>query len=746
MEPHKKPGGMIQKSGKKLSRLLYSKTGPLTEQLRLAKAQERGLLLPAAEQNQTMEQTTCGFCSTGCSLSVRMGPDGPTGVVPDEAAHVNRGTACPKGWEALKPLTSKNRATQPLLRRPNGAMTPATWNEATDKFCSRFKSIKDQFGPSALAFLSTGQITTEEMAYLGTLAKFGLEFRHGDGNTRQCMATSAVAYKQSFGFDAPPYTYADFEHSDVIFLVGSNLCLTHPIMWSRIKNSTRSPIIITIDPRSTETTQASHIHIPITPKADLHFFYELSRMIIERDGVAEGFINRHTNNFAAYKEFLLNLDRDDNLRRTGQTEELINEITALILSGKRCSFWWTMGVNQSHQGVLTAQAIINLALMTGNIGKPGTGANSITGQCNAMGSRLFSNTTTLLGGRNFANPIHRQEVAEILGISNRMIPDHPGFAYDQILEQIEKGTIKGLWVIATNTAHSWLSRKRVQKLLKKLEFLVVQDMYHSTETSQLADLILPAAGWGEKSGTFINSERRINVVKKLQPAPGQALSDLEIFQRIAQVWGVGEFLRSWASPEDIFEALKKLSKKTPCDFSQIRDYHHIEEAGGIQWPHAANLKARDHERRLFEDQKFFHKDGKAKFIFALPKESKSTPDQEFPLWLITGRGSSAQWHTETRTAESPILTKMCQRQPFAEVNPRDGQKYRIEDRAITEITTKTGTITALLVYNCAMPEGCIFLSMHHPETNNLTFWELDEQSRQPAFKSTTASLGRKVPP
>src|SRR5438034_5076631 len=223
-----------------------------------------------------------------------------------------------------------------------------------------------------------------------------------------------------------------------------------------------------------------------------------------------------------------------------------------------------MGVNQSHEATRTAQSIINLALMTGNIGRPGTGANSITGQCNAMGSRLFSNTTNLLGGHDFANPEHREKGAATLGIHSASIPDRASWAYDQIIEGILQEKIKGLWVIATNPAHSWINQHMLRDVLSRLEFLVVQDMYHTTETAQMADLVLPAAAWGEKDGTFINSERRIGLIKKVAKAPGQALADFSIFRLIAEYWGCASMFDRWTDPEAAFHFLKELSRGQPC--------------------------------------------------------------------------------------------------------------------------------------------------------------------------------------
>ena len=418
-------------------------------------------------------------------------------------------------------------------------------------------------------------MATEEMAFLGALAKFGMGMKHGDGNTRQCMATSVVAYKQSFGFDAPPYTYADFEESDVLVFIGANPCIAHPIMWERVMRNPHAPEIIVVDPRATETAMNATQHLAAFPKSEQSLLYGIANVLIENDWLDHEFIREHTNGFDEFAAFVKDFTLDRVATDTQLEPNQIQGATETIAQGKRVSFWWTMGVNQSHQGVRTAQAIINLALMTGNIGRPGTGANSITGQCNAMGSRLFSNTTNLLGGHDFGNAEHRTKVAKALNIDEQTIPHQASWSYDRIMSGIDAGEIKGLWVICTNTAHSWIDQNKARETLRKLDYLVVQDIYHTTETAQLADLILPAAGWSEKDGTFINSERRIGVIGKTRRAPGLTLSDFNIFRLIADTWGCGEMFANWISPEEVFHLLKQCSAGTPCDITAIEGYQHL---------------------------------------------------------------------------------------------------------------------------------------------------------------------------
>ena len=393
---------------------------------------------------------------------------------------------------------------------------------------------------TSVAFLSTGQIVTEEMALLGALAKFGMGMVHGDGNTRQCMATAVVAYKQSFGFDAPPYTYADFEESDVLSS-SARTCA------SRTRSCGNACCAIRITRKSSSSTRGRpkrrcrpREHFAIRPKSDLEFFYGLAHILIAA-GLDRPRLHRRPIRMASKNSRRSSPTSRPSAspRRRASASNACIELARTIHEGQRVSFWWTMGVNQSHEGVRTAQSLINLALMTGNIGRPGTGANSITGQCNAMGSRLFSNTTNLLGGRDFENAARpRRSRPASCGIDASRIPDRNSWAYPRNLSGILKGKIKGLWVIATNPAHSWINQNQLADILDRLDFLVVQDMYHTTETAQLADLVLPAAAWGEKEGTFINSERRFGLVEKGRPAPGQALADFSIFKLIADAWGV----------------------------------------------------------------------------------------------------------------------------------------------------------------------------------------------------------------
>lgn len=727
--------------------------GPLTAQL----VREPGAFglgqVPQRLKPNAVTTSVCGFCATGCSLKFHLRDGQAVNLSPDDSYPVNLGMACPKGWEALTPLDAPDRGTVPLL---NGQ--PTDWVTAAGTFASRMKQIIAEHGPESVAVLSTGQIVMEEMAFLGAFAKFGMGLRHMDSNTRQCMATAATAYKQSFGFDAPPFTYADFEESDVLVFIGANPCIAHPIMWQRVMMNRRQPKIVVLDPRRTETAQAATHHYAIRPKSDLVLLYGLARLLIEMGAVKREWVDAHTSGYEAFASFVQAFDLERTSLESGIESERLVELASLIAGNERVSFWWTMGVNQGHESTRTAQAIINLALMTGNIGRPGTGANSITGQCNAMGSRLFANATSLLGGHDPNNDAHRAKVAGVLGIDESLIERQPGLAYDQIIERIADGRIKALWVLATNTSHSWIDSEACNRALEKLEFLVVQDMYPTTDTAQRAHLYLPAAGWGEKEGTFINAERRIGIVQKVRRAPGQAMSDFNILRLLAHAYGCAERFQAWSSPEASFRLLQRLSQDQPCDITGIEGYEMLKREGGVQWPYPqvastsvatldAGVEAADEdrrvvdtERRLFSDGRFYHPDGRAKFFYDEPRPMPERPDADFPVILLTGRGTSAQWHTNTRTAKSEVLRKLYPQDCYVEIHPDDARALEIEAYQMVQVASRRSTITATALINACVQRGQCFIPMHYEEVNRLTLASFDPHSRQPSYKACAVSI------
>ncbi len=749
----------LQESGNsrrtfQLPQLLQHRDGKMTRELLLHPG-EHGLgMTHDSMLADTTTTAACGYCATGCGLRLHVRDGEAVGLTPETRYPVNLGMACPKGWEALRVLDSEDRATEPLVRDPSGKMCPVSWHEAFSLFASRLKAIQRDHGNDSVAFLSTGQIPCEEMALLGALAKFGMGIKHGDGNTRQCMATAVTAYKESLGFDSPPYTYDDFEQSDCLVFVGANPCIGHPIMWERVLRNRRQPEIIVLDPRRTETAMAATQHLQLAPKSDLAVLYAITHHLIEQGHVDETFVRDHTTGFERLRRHVSMFRADDVASRSGVSADAIGRAAETIGTSDATSLWWTMGVNQSHEGTRTAQAIINIALITGNFGRPGTGANSITGQCNAMGSRLWSNTTNLFGHHAFESEADRHKVADALGIDVQKIPHQGSWKYDRIVEGIRRGEIRGLWVIATNPAHSWIDQADFQELIGKLDFLVVQDMYHSTETARHADLLLPAAGWGEKEGTFINSERRYGLLKKVRRAPGQALADFHIFRGIAHYWGVGEMFKEWSDPEAVFRIMQRASAGQPCDITGIDGYRQLDQCGGLQWPwsrgDADALKQNAHQdptgakpppqRRLFADGRFYHDDGRARLIVDDVTPVPEMTDEGFPFVLLTGRGTASQWHTQTRTSKSPVLRKLYPSQAYVEIHPDDADRIGVVNGQPVCIRSRRGQVKANAMLSPTVTKGQLFMPMHYSVTNRLTLRQFDPHSGQPSYKNCAVTV------
>jgi anaerobic selenocysteine-containing dehydrogenase len=599
-------------------RLLRDDGGVLTRELMRSPGGFGLGQVPTRLKPDATTTMVCGFCSTGCGLDVHMRDGEAISLTPSVLYPVNLGMACPKGWESLAPLRAPDRARSPMLRMSRGSrLTPVGWGEALTTFTERFKAIQAKHGPASVAFLGTGQIPMEELAFLGALAKFGMGMRHGDGNTRQCMATAVVAYKECFGFDAPPYTYGDLEDSDVLLFVGANPCIAHPILWERVCRNPHDPTVVVVDPRRTETAEQASLHLPIAPKSDLEFFYAVAHVLIREGWIDDEFVTAHTEDFEGFAAHVLQYSPERVAPRAGVTVAQIEELARVIHRGKRVSIWWTMGVNQSHEGVRVAQALIALCLLTGNIGRPGHGAQLHHRAVQRHGGRGSSATPpTCSGGTASTTPSIGRRWRTSSRSTRPSSRRTPVWRTTRSSRPILKGEIKGLWVVATNPAHSWINQADARDVLGRLDFLVVQDMYDSSETADLADLILPAGGWGEKEGCFINSERRISVIKQVARAPGTALSDFRIFQLIAESWGCGEMFRDWDSPESVFHILKDLTRGMPCDITGIEGYQQIDDMRGIQWPlPEGRVPQRLEQRRLFEDRRFHTPSGRAKFVY-----------------------------------------------------------------------------------------------------------------------------------
>ncbi|MDZ4963307.1 molybdopterin-dependent oxidoreductase [Clostridium perfringens] len=683
-------------------------------------------------------QSTCNYCALACNLDFYTEDGKIKRVVPTPHYPVNKGFSCIKGLNLDKQCTKFNGSKKPLLKMKDGERKAIEWREAFDLFASKMTAIQEKYGKESVAYISTGQLITEEMALLGHVGRSYMGI-NGDGNTRLCMASAVVAYKQSFGFDAPPYTLKDLELSDTIFFIGANPVIAHPIAWGRVRKN-KDAKIITIDPRKSETAMNSDMWIDIKTKGDLALFYTLANVLIEKGWIDQDYINNYTEGFEDFKAHVKKYTLEDVEERTGISKMRVLELAKIIHEGKRVSFWWTMGVNQSYEAVRTAQAIINLALITGNMGREGTGANSLTGQCNAMGSRMFSNTTALYGGGEYNNKERRKVVADILGIDENMLPSKPTLDYEQIIKGINKGEIKGLWVICTNPRHSFSNNEEFKKAMKNLDFFVVQDIYEDTDSSKECDLYLPSVPAIKKEGFLINTERRLSAMVPVLEKEEDELSDYEIFLGIGEALGMGSLLDKWRTPKDAFNLLRECSKGMPCDITGVT-YERLRGSKGIQWPCREGEELEADERRLFEDGKYYTPSGKAKLIFEDVTENPNATNEEFPFNLNTGRGTVGQWHTHTRTREIQAVTNIVPQKAYVDINRKDAEKLDIKENDEVLIHSSNGHTSKFIArLTDNLKEKTLYAPIHYIETNLLTPSVFDPYSKEPSYKTVQVNI------
>ncbi|MDM0460171.1 nitrate reductase [Clostridium perfringens] len=683
-------------------------------------------------------QSTCNYCALACNLDFYTEDGKIKRVVPTPHYPVNKGFSCIKGLNLDKQCTKFNGSKKPLLKMKDGERKAIEWKEAFDLFASKMTAIQEKYGKESVAYISTGQLPTEEMALLGHVGRSYMGI-NGDGNTRLCMASAVVAYKQSFGFDAPPYTLKDLELSDTIFFIGANPVIAHPIAWGRVRKN-KDAKIITIDPRKSETAMNSDVWIDIKTKGDLALFYTLANVLIEKGWIDQDYINNYTEGFEDFKAHVKKYTLEDVEERTGISKMRVLELAKIIHEGNRVSFWWTMGVNQSYEAVRTAQAIINLALITGNMGREGTGANSLTGQCNAMGSRMFSNTTALYGGGEYNNKERRKVVADILGMDENMLPSKPTLDYEQIIKGINKGEIKGLWVVCTNPRHSFTNNEEFKKAMKNLDFFVVQDIYEDTDSSKECDLYLPSVPAIKKEGFLINTERRLSALVPVLEKEEDELSDYEIFLGIGEALGMGSLLDKWRTPEDAFKLLRECSKGMPCDITGV-SYERLRDSKGIQWPCREGEELESDERRLFEDGKYYTPSGKAKFIFEDVTENPNATNEEFPFNLNTGRGTVGQWHTHTRTREIQAVTNIVSQKAYVDINRKDAEKLDIKENDEVLIHSSNGHTSKFIArLTDNLKEKTLYAPIHYIETNLLTPSVFDPYSKEPSYKTVQVNI------
>jgi anaerobic selenocysteine-containing dehydrogenase len=685
--------------------------------------------------------STCGYCSVGCGMfigvkdgravSVRGNPDHP----------VNSGKLCPKGLSEHYTLQASNRARYPLLRNKRGKLARIGWDEALEVMAEEFRGVQEKYGRDALGVLSTGQLVTEEFYALGKLVQLGLGTKNFDGNTTLCMASAVSGYKRSFGSDGPPGAYEDLTKADVIFLIGANIADNHPILCQYLEANPGMTLIVA-DPRVTKTAMMADLYLPLKPRSDIALLNGMIHLLIENGLIDREYIAAHTTGFDQLEESVLKYTPDYVSQLTGLTPEQIYK-AAMIYGRAAVPFiGWTMGVNHSTKGTETVNVINNLALITGSVGKPGASPFSITGQCNAMGTREAGFTSSLPGYRKFENAADREELAALWGVDVERIPISRGWAYPDIIEGAVAKKIHALWVIATNPVVSFPNLGVLQQSLDGLDFLVVQDGFHPTPTTEVADLVLPAAIWGEKEGTYTNSERRVSKVNRAVDPPGEAHADFEIFLDLAkQIGCYEELFWGWTEPENAFDEWKRVSAGRLCDYSGLT-YELLESRGGVQWPYPAGT-TEVKTTRLYSDGRFSTEDGKAR-LFAVEWEPfPEQPNADFPFILNTGR-TVEHWHTRTKTEQVPILERLSPN-AWLEMNPRDALMLKLKPHDSVDVVSSRGRVRGveLRVTEIIAP-GQVFMPFHYAEANanQVTQSAFDPISREPNYKQCAVRIER----
>lgn len=676
--------------------------------------------------------TTCGYCSVGCGMQIGVKDGRAISVRGHESHAVNHGKLCPKGLSEHYIIEAENRARYPLLRK-NGKLQRVGWEEALETMVTRFRATQAKHGAESLGVLSTGQLVTEEFYALGKLVQLGFGTRNYDGNTTLCMASAVSGYKASFGSDGPPGSYEDMEKADVILLIGANVADNHPILCQNLE-ANRNKTLIVADPRVTKTAMMADIHLPIKPRSDIALLNGIAHILIEFGLVDATYVELHTSGYEKFKEHVKSYAPDRVAALTGLSVEQLYK-TALLYGHAEAGFiGWTMGVNHSTQGTETVSAICNLALLTGNIGKTGASPFSITGQCNAMGTRETGFTSGLPGYRKFDNADDRRELSALWNIDEQRFPTARGLAYPDIVEGAVGGKIRALWIIATNPLVSFPNQDVLRQAFSNLDFLVVQDGYHPTPTTELADLVLPAAIWGEKEGTYTNSERRVSKVNKAVEPIGEARSDFDIFLAVAEKLGMREEIYpGWRTVGDAFEEWRRVSAGRLCDYSGI-SYELLEEYGAVQWP------LREGEppvasSRLYADGRFQTADGRAKLHCVECEPFPEQPNDHYPFILNTGR-TVEHWHTRTKTKEVPILERLSPH-AWLEMNPRDARRLSLRPHDRVDIVSRRGRVRDVeLRLTEIIAPGQIFMPFHYFETNvnEVTQSAFDPVSREPNYK------------
>ncbi len=696
-------------------------------------------------------ESVCPYCGVGCRLRFEGGAGQVLRVRGVEHAPANLGGICAKGAQLGPTRETHDRLLRPHLRRDRQqALRAVEWDTALRYTAEIFTNILHTHGPEAVAFYGSGQLDTETAYLVSKLFKGCIGSNNTDSNSRLCMAAAVAGYRTSLGSDGPPGCYDDIELADVILVMGANMAEAHPVLFDRIRASRRDrpgQRVVVLDPRRTPTAAAADIHLAVAPGGDIALLNALGMELLRRDALDSRFVERHARGFEEYRAFLREQDFGELCAVAGLNASAVSDLAGLIASAGSFLSFYCMGLNQSTVGMWKNNSLINLHLLTGQIGKPGAGPFSLTGQPNAMGGReagLLSHQ--LPGYRTVEDAKHRAEVEAYWKRRPGNISPKVGLTAVEMFRALEKGSLKAIWIAATNPAVSLPDLHQVRRALGRAGLVVVQDAYHPTETTQLADVLLPAAQWGEKEWTSTNSERTIAYSPRLFPAPGEALPDWQIVARFARALGYRGFEQESAA--EVWDEFAGLTAGRPCDMSGATAAR-LRQVSSLQWP----CPSSDHPgtKRRYLDRRFPTPDGRAVFLPRDHREPREVPDHEFPFVLTTGR-LYAHWHTLTRTAKAEKLVRR-EPGPFVQVNPDDARRLDVDNGDAVQVSSRRGTIRLPARLHDGVPPGMVFVPFHWGDlfaegnaANYLTISAIGRVAKQPELKFCAVNLEKVAAP
>jgi nitrate reductase NapA len=714
---------------------------------------------PAVEVD-TWHKSVCRFCGTGCGVQVGTRDGEIVDVKGDDYAH-NRGRLCVKGILNRDILNVEDRAEHPMVRQ-NGTLQQASWEEAMSRVADGFREAIANYGPDSVAFYGSGQLYTQESYTANKLFKGAIGTNNVDGNPRLCMASAAAGYISTFGADEPMGCYEDIDHADCFFITGSNTAECHPIVWDRVQDRKRSrpeTTIIVVDPRKTRTARHADLHLPITPGTDVALYNGLMRQFIEMDAVDEEMVEKYLTfqqggggGTRSYDDLVQHLSRYP-LERVSDICEVgardIREAAFQFADAGAAMSIWTMGLNQQAQGTAANRLVNAMHLITGHIGRPGATPFSLTGQPNAGGGVRDTGALAhaLPAGRKVASAEDRREMEKLWELAEGSIDDSPGYDAVSMFGAMGRGDVQAALVMCTNPAQSLPNAEQYRTAMQDA-FLVVADSIHPTETTQFADVVLPAAMWAEKGpGIFSQSERRYHAVPKIVEPPGEARSDLDILVDFATRLGHDDVITA-QTYEDVWEEWRKISQYSYYDFSGMTMERLLEERG-LLWP----CPSEDHPgtcRRYVPDEDplaegdgrfdfYGRSDGRAVVWLEEQEPPSDERTDEFPLVLTTGRVYE-HWHTATITGALEQLDDIDI--DFLAIHPADARARGIDDGDPVEVESTRGSVELVAKVTSDIVTGVVFSTFHSPNhlVNRAVNDALDPSSKQPEFKVSAVAV------